>query len=65
MFSGTTEAAALDVPGRHQAYGSIIRAISGLIFIRILRDGPALDLWGITLPGISSLIRIFRPETEI
>jgi hypothetical protein len=40
MFSGTTEAAAVDVPGSHQAYGSIVHRISALIFIRILRDGP-------------------------
>ncbi len=40
MFSGTTEAAAVDVTGSHRAYGSIIRWISALIFIGILHDGP-------------------------
>jgi hypothetical protein len=43
MFSGTTEAAAVDVTGSHRAYGSIVRRMSALVFIGILRDGPPVS----------------------
>jgi hypothetical protein len=40
MFSGTMEAAAVDVTDSPRAYGSIVRWISALVFLGILHDGP-------------------------
>ena len=33
MFSGATEAAAVDVTGGHRAYGSIVRRVPGLVLV--------------------------------